>query len=190
LLVPDWRPTLQQALWAIRIIVALIVILAILTLIGQPYGITLWDWAKLLIVPAVIADDGIWFNQRQQERDRQNAERLAQDNALQAYLDAMSDLITEHRLRTSQPSRDEDRNAAPEPSTEDEDAAAVPSGEDEDVTPSSDKNVRAVAQARTLTVLMTLSSGDGDVEIGAGVRKGSVLQFLYDAGLITGRPPP
>jgi hypothetical protein len=30
--------------------------------IGYRYGITLWDWIKLLIVPAVIAGGGLWFN--------------------------------------------------------------------------------------------------------------------------------
>jgi hypothetical protein len=156
LLVPDWRPTSQQVLWTVRIFVALIVVLSILTLIGQLYDKTLWDWANLLIVPAVIAGVGIWFNQRQQHRARQYAERLAQDNALQAYLEAMSDLMVKHQLRRSQSSKHED-------------AAAVPSGEDESV-----EDARAVAQSRTLTVLMTLSSGDGNVATANGVRKGSV----------------
>jgi hypothetical protein len=61
-LVPDWRPPREQTLWAVRIIVALFVGLGILTLIGLPFGITLWDWIKLLIVPAVIAGGGLWFN--------------------------------------------------------------------------------------------------------------------------------
>lgn len=55
LLVPDWRPTTTQVLWTIRIAV----VLGILIAIGYTYGITLWDWIKLLIVPAVIAAGGI-----------------------------------------------------------------------------------------------------------------------------------
>jgi predicted exporter len=62
LLVPDWRPSPQQVLLTIRIVLAIGVLLGILTLAGQPFGITLWDWIKLLVVPAVIAGVGLWFN--------------------------------------------------------------------------------------------------------------------------------
>ena len=63
LLVPDWRPTSQQVLWAIRIVI----VLSLLVAIGFYYGITLWAWIKLLIVPAVIAAGALWFNRQQQE---------------------------------------------------------------------------------------------------------------------------
>jgi len=66
----------------------------------------LWAWIKLLVVPAVIAGGGIWFNRQQREREleiaRQQrkqeidiAERRTQDEALQAYLDQMSQLETD-----------------------------------------------------------------------------------------------
>ena len=110
LLVPDWRPTPQQVLWAIRIAIAL----GLLVAIGYAYGITLWDWLKLLIVPAVIAIGGLWFNHQQQERQREDERRQqergleienqrAQDAALQAYLDQMSQLMLEKDLRNSAP---------------------------------------------------------------------------------------
>jgi hypothetical protein len=73
LLVPDWRPTARQGLWAIRIVLATVVVLGLLTLVGQPFGIMLWDWIKLLMVPAVIAGSGLWFNQQQRERELQIA---------------------------------------------------------------------------------------------------------------------
>ncbi len=95
LLVPDWRPTAGQGLWAIRIVLAIIVGLGLLTVVGQPFGITLWDWLKLLVVPAVIAGGGIWFNRQQHERELDIAEQRAQDEALQAYLDEMSQLLTD-----------------------------------------------------------------------------------------------
>jgi hypothetical protein len=88
-LVPDWRPTPRQALWAIRIAI----VLSLLIAIGHPYGITLWDWAKLLIVPAVIAGGGLWFNAQQREREQQLANERAQDEALQAYLDQIGQLL-------------------------------------------------------------------------------------------------
>src|SRR5918994_4267886 len=73
LMVPDWRPTPQQGLWSIRIFI----VLSLLVAIGYPYGITLWDWIKLLVVPGAIAAVGLWFNRQQQERQR-DEDRLQQ----------------------------------------------------------------------------------------------------------------
>jgi uncharacterized protein YjbI with pentapeptide repeats len=56
---------------------------------------TLWDWLQLLIIPTVLAGGTIWFNRRQQQRDQQRAEQRAQDDALQAYLDQMSQLLAD-----------------------------------------------------------------------------------------------
>jgi len=84
-------------LWAIRIGI----VLGLLVAIGYSYDVTLWDWAKLLIVPAVIAAGGLWFNAQQREREQQIASDRAQDEALQAYLDQMSDMLIPN---TDQPS--------------------------------------------------------------------------------------
>jgi uncharacterized protein YjbI with pentapeptide repeats len=94
-LVPEWRPTRKQRLWTARVTIVLIVLLGILTLIGLPFGITLWEWMKLLIVPAVIAAGGLWFNRQQRDREMEIAEQRSQDEALQAYLDQMSQLLTD-----------------------------------------------------------------------------------------------
>jgi hypothetical protein len=155
LLVPDWRPSARQGLWAIRLVLATVVVLGILTLVGQPIGITLWDWLKLLVVPAVIAGGGLWFNRQQRERELEIAseqrkreveiaERRTQDEALQAYLDQMSDMLIP---KPDQPSLYEARQG---------------------------DSLSSVARARTLTVLPRL---DGD-------RKARVEQFLYESGLI------
>ena len=107
-LVPDWRPTRGQVLWAIRIAIILVVLLGLLTLIGLPFGITLWEWVKLLMVPAVIAAGGIWFNRQQRQRELEIAEQRAQDEALQEYLEQMSQMLTdkERPLRRAQPGDD------------------------------------------------------------------------------------
>jgi uncharacterized protein YjbI with pentapeptide repeats len=93
-----WRPTRRQLLWTGGIVAALVVAV----LIGYRYGITLWDWIKLLVVPAVIAGGGLWFNRQQREREVEIADRRAQDEALQAYLDQMSNLLLEKDLRTAE----------------------------------------------------------------------------------------
>jgi uncharacterized protein YjbI with pentapeptide repeats len=105
-LIPDWNLTKGQKLWVVRIVIVIVVLLGLLTLIGLPFGITLWDWAELLIVPLVLAGGGFWFSQwqhdrdhkiakQQQDRDRKIAKQRAQDEALQAYLDHMSQLLTD-----------------------------------------------------------------------------------------------
>jgi uncharacterized protein YjbI with pentapeptide repeats len=126
LLVPDWRPTAWQGLWAIRIVLAIIVGLGLLTVAGRPFGITLWDWLELLVVPAVIAGGGLWFTNQRAKTDREIAKKSRQDEALQAYIDHMSDMLIP---KEGQPSL---YKAQPDPS------------------------LRSVARARTLTVLKRL----------------------------------
>jgi hypothetical protein len=140
-----WRPTRRQVLWAGGIAV----VLTSVVLIGYRYGITLWDWIKILIVPAAIAIGVAWLNwaqererqaqqahrerereaeaeqrerereateeaRREREREAQAAQRerelevenqRAQDAALEAYLDRMSQMLTdkERPLRRAQP---------------------------------------------------------------------------------------
>jgi Pentapeptide repeats (8 copies) len=70
----------------------------------KPKQRTFWDWLSLLIVPIVLALGGYLFNrlesrrtkedaERQREADQQIADRRAQDNALQAYLDRIGELL-------------------------------------------------------------------------------------------------
>ena len=127
-LVPDWTPTRRQILWAIRIIFSLVMLLIILEFVGDYYRKTLWDWADLLIVPAVLAIGGYWFNAQQREREQKIADERAQDEALQAYLDQIGELLLEKGLRSSVENSEEKRTEA-----------------------------RVLARARTLTVLRMLN---------------------------------
>jgi len=76
-----------------------------------------WDWLDLLLVPLVLgivaAGLTAWFNAQQNTRqndiedrraraEREVAEQRAQDEALQAYLDQMSNLLLEKDLRNSE----------------------------------------------------------------------------------------
>jgi uncharacterized protein YjbI with pentapeptide repeats len=72
-------------------------------------GKTVWDFLQLLIVPLVLAVIGLWFatqqdaRQQQFENQRSDAERKfadqrAQDEALQAYLNQMSQLMLDRKL--------------------------------------------------------------------------------------------
>jgi uncharacterized protein YjbI with pentapeptide repeats len=122
-------------------------------------GKTLWDWLQLLsalAIPVVLAVAGYYFSSQQDERQRLSEvrranseqaieEQRAQDAALQAYLDQMSQLMLNGKLRNSE----------------------------------EDSEVRTLARARTRTVLARLD----------GHRKGSVVQFLYEASLIDKENP-
>jgi hypothetical protein len=161
----SWQPTGRRILW----IGSGIVVLIVLIIIGYRFGVTLWDWAQLLIVPAVIAGGGIWFNNKQQARDQareveQNnrdqriAEQRAQQEVLQAYLDH----ISEQLLRQDPPHS---------------------------------ASLRMVARAQTLALLggaRTFSDSAKGLLIVGGLdsnRKGELVRFLYEADLITGESP-
>jgi uncharacterized protein YjbI with pentapeptide repeats len=120
-----------------------------------------WDYLELLIVPAALAFGVYWLNRtqdiRQQEADALQENRTlemvaqqAQDAALRAYLDQMSQLMLQEGLTYAEPGSE-----------------------------GVDDNTHALARARTLTVLPTLDAN----------RKRSVLQFLYEAGLIDKEHP-
>ena len=140
LLVSDWRPSPRQVVWAIRIVLATAVVLGLLTLVGWPFGITLWDWLKLLVIPAALAIAGLLFTSSQQRAAQADAERRAQDQAVQDYLDRIGQLLIDKDLRNERETTD----------------------------------LRQLARGHTLSVLERLD----------GRHKGSVLRFLYGAGLI------
>jgi uncharacterized protein YjbI with pentapeptide repeats len=54
---------------------------------------TLWDWLQLFIVPLALATLGLWFSVQQDTRQQLLEEQRAQNAALQAYLDQMSQLM-------------------------------------------------------------------------------------------------
>jgi hypothetical protein len=93
-----WRPSRRLLLWAAGgTALAFLVVVVCGYLFGWKWtGLpkkTLWDWLSLLIIPAVLAGVGLWFNSQQREQELQTADRRAQDEALQAYLDQMSAML-------------------------------------------------------------------------------------------------
>jgi hypothetical protein len=152
-----WRPTRRQVLWTIGIAATAVVLAYIGYFIprtgfgqtevkeGVQPAKTLWDWMDLLIIPLVLAIGGFLFTRSenratQAAAERQNratqaaVERRAQEEALQAYLDQMSDMML--------PNNDQ-------PTLSDKDPPA---------------SLKTVARARTLTVLPRLDrDGKGRV---------------------------
>ncbi len=112
-------------------------------------GKTLWDWLALFLVPALLAWLTYQLQQIAQKRSEQQAELEREiatinlrEEALQAYIDRMSELLINKNLSLS-----------------------------------SDTPLQGVARIRTLTILRRMNE---DRE-----RKGSVIRFLIDAGLIS-----
>jgi|SRR5215210_5866145 len=103
-LVFGWQPSRGQVLWTLRIVI----VLSVPVLVGYAYDTTLWDWLKILIVPAAISVAGIFITNTLTERARQideaRAEEREQDAALREYFDQMRRLLVEENLRTSDPS--------------------------------------------------------------------------------------
>jgi Pentapeptide repeats (8 copies) len=157
-LVSDWRLTSEHHPWMTRVTIVLVA-LAILTLIGLPFEITLWDWLNLLAVPITVGGAVPLLTKLQKDRELDVQKRQAQDEALQTYLGEIGHLLLEKGLRDSHEHGKgayTDRSHSPE-----------------------DENVRTLARARTLTVVRTL---DRD-------QKRSVLDFLYESKLITPPEP-
>jgi len=108
---PGWRVIVRGVPTPAWILGGLVLLLALIV-VGYRYQITLWDWLKLLIVPAVLAGGGIWFNKQQRDRELEIADQRTQDEALQAYLDQMSHLLTDKELRRTTHWLDEARITA------------------------------------------------------------------------------
>ncbi len=130
---PGGRRTFGRVHWT-TVMVAVILTLGILVYVG--YGIewtgfgpsderpakTLWEWLSLLIVPAMLVAGGFLLNRWQMQRDEaaQQAQKQreelaaiqrAQDEAMRAYLDQMSDLMVEKNMRNDPAGSDTHRLA-------------------------------------------------------------------------------
>src|SRR5215213_6563004 len=104
---PPWRGT---ALIAALTLVGIVVVI-LYGYLAKPgwVGVSdkkFWDYLELLIVPAALAIGVYWLNRAQSEREHEAQEaqqrraldvenQRAQDAALQAYLDQMSQLLTD-----------------------------------------------------------------------------------------------
>ena len=65
---------------------------------------TLWDWLQLFVVPLALAAIGYLFTMQQDARQQATDEQRAQEAALQAYLDQMSQLMLNENLRGAEDS--------------------------------------------------------------------------------------
>ncbi len=123
---------------------------------------TLWEWLGLLIVPAVLALGGYLFTRSENRRTQDIAERQR----------ALDQKLAEQRTNEARKIADERRQDDLLQAYLDQMGSLLL---EEDLRNSEENSeARTLAWAWTSTVLSRLN----------GVRKGSVVRFLYEAGLI------
>jgi uncharacterized protein YjbI with pentapeptide repeats len=145
----SWWQKLSKPLMVVAITILVVGLLA-LVIFGYLlrlawtgfFNKTLWDWLQLLIIPAVLAVGGYLFNFAASRNEREIASDKQREDALQAYIDKISELLLKEHLGELKLEYEK---------------------------------VRKIARVRTLTILRGL-----DAE-----RKGSVIQFLHESGLIS-----
>ena len=111
-----WRRWWKRVLWLGGILVVLLIVQLLIRIGYAPswtsftgFGShkvkehvqpakTLWDWLDLLIIPIVLAIGGYLFTRSENRTTQAAAERRALDDTLQAYLDGMSQLLTDKEL--------------------------------------------------------------------------------------------
>jgi pentapeptide repeat protein len=114
-------------------------------------GKTLWDWLQLLLLPAILAGGLVWFQRALRRYETQAANREAETNELIARENRRDQILQSYFDRMTELLLDHKlRDSKPE------------------------EQVRAVARARTLTVLRQLDHP----------RNRLVIQFLRELGLI------
>ena len=98
---PRWRRTVDRLSIPIALLAvySLILISVIVTDFFRGDEVDLWDWVGVPIIPVALAAGGVWLNNAQIQREEAVANQHAQDEALQRYLDQMSNLLIDQRLR-------------------------------------------------------------------------------------------
>src|SRR5688500_1531550 len=90
---PWWRDS--RLVWALAVLT--LTGLGITTILGnwQRWAWTelLWRWLQLLIIPIVLAAGDFWFNNQSRKSELAIAQDRVREEALQRYLDRMSELV-------------------------------------------------------------------------------------------------
>jgi len=181
----SWWRKIKQHRVAIGVGTIVVVVVTALIIAGYQFdwtgfngnnksGKTLWDWMQLLFIPVVLAVAGFWFNhnERRAAEFRAYNERKAADRRAEAER-----RIEEERAKTDSNIAEDNRHEAALQEYINNMSELLL--HENLRTSESEDEVRKVARVRTLTVLNRLD----------GLRKGSVLQFLYESGLISTDKP-
>src|SRR5919112_693903 len=102
LLLPNGQPPRQEVLlrWIrIAIVVGIVIlgVLLILDVVSGIFHIKLWNLLKVLAVPITVGAAVPWLSWQQKKREQEVETQRAQDEALQAYLNQMSQLLIDKK---------------------------------------------------------------------------------------------
>ncbi len=149
---------------------------------GQPSGTpeSLWDWLDLLIVPLVLAGGGLLFSKADRENDRRMADIRSQEDASRLEERAQQEAARDEARAKLERELEDDRLKESALQTYMDrmsdlvsDIARNSTSNSPTARQSTD-NSAIIIRARTLSLLTRLD----------GTRKGFVLSFLSEAGLI------
>jgi hypothetical protein len=162
---PWWKDN-----WPVLASVALAIVIATITGLGYWLRWTwtgletksAWDWLELLIIPVALGAGAFWFNTQTRKSERELAHRERENEQELAHRERENDReIAQDRVREEVLQRYLDRM---QELILDEGLRRPEKGAE----------IRSVSRARMLTALRSLD----------GNRKGQVVWFLYEAGLI------
>jgi hypothetical protein len=97
---PWWKDKWKDH-WPIVVLVALSLVVFVLARLGSwvSWKRPFWDWLELLIIPVVLGLGAFWFNNQARKSEQEIAADRARDDALQHYLDRMSELVLDKNLK-------------------------------------------------------------------------------------------
>ncbi len=177
-------------IWVVVVSVVLLATLSVLIVLGYIYrwewvgvgetyrpkptdqdirrGKTLWDWMQLLIVPVAVAIGSFVLNQTAKRRDdKAQAEQRRREEVAQKTQKEREEALADRRAQDTALQSYLDQMSALLIDTELAERL-------HDLNDKQGNRLRVLARARTLTVLGQLD----------GIRKGNLMQFLYEADLI------
>ena len=134
---------------------------------------TLWDWMSLFLAPATLAGLGFWFQASQEQAkavqakaEKERDEDRQRDDAIENYINSISDLLVGKNLSILAKQK----------------ARGMLDTQKQDLVDALDVGMDLI-RARTLSIFQRFTD-DKDPNRTDGKRKGSVLLFLYETGLI------
>src|SRR5215212_5571609 len=91
-----WRN--RNLLWTVIVTLAVWILILVSVVVDDLSGreeIGLWEWVGVLIIPVVLAAGAALLTNAQAQREITSTHLRAQDEALQQYLDQVSNLLVE-----------------------------------------------------------------------------------------------
>src|SRR5215216_3230948 len=102
-----WRN--RNLLWAVIVIFAVWILILVSIIVDDIRGqqeVGFWEWVGVLIIPVVLSAGAALLTNAQTQRELTSTHLRAQDEALQLYLDQVSNLLVDKELRGKPPGSD------------------------------------------------------------------------------------